>query len=196
MILKQSKAYLVTMIVLAFISLVSAVQLTLEKIELWKNPDYVPTCSWNPLFSCQGPMNSWQSSVFVLPNPIIGIAGFSLVILIAFTAFFVKLPKWYWATYLGGIVAAFGFVIWLITQSLYDIQALCIYCMIVWSCLIPMFWLTLAEFFKTFYPNKSFSKRFNQLKWAIIIASYLTVILMIYTQFSSSLNLIFTQLLR
>lgn len=181
---KKSRAYLGIVIGLALISLAAAVQLLLEKIELWKNPDYVPSCSWNPLFSCQGPMESWQASVFIIPNPVIGIVGFSFVILLAFTAFFVQFPKWYWGLFAGGVTFAYGLVSWLITQSLYDIQALCIYCMIVWACVIPMFWLTWAEFFKTFYEEKKQAIYFDKLKWAIIIANYFIVMLMIYLQFT------------
>ena len=183
----KSKSFLITSIILAFISLLSATQLTLEKIELWKNPDYIPSCSWNPLFSCQGPMNSWQSSVFVVPNPIIGMVGFSLLILIAFTAFFVKLPKWYWTAYLVGITMAMGLIGWLITQSLYDIQALCIYCMIVWTCMIPLFWLTLSNYIKEFYPE-SWARFIPRFKIQLIIATYGAVVLMIYTQFQDFFN--------
>jgi len=186
----KSKSFVIPTIVLALISLASAIQLTLEKIELWKNPNYIPTCSWNPLFSCQGPMNSWQSSVFVLPNPIIGIAGFAILALIAFTALFVKFPKWYWTLWLTGVTAAFGFIIWLITQSLYDIQALCIYCMIVWTCVIPIFWITVSEYIKTYYPNVTWLSYVARAKWALIIASYFTVALMIYLQFSDFFNLL------
>lgn len=194
MLLTKNKPYLISMIVLAFISLVSATQLTLEKIELWKNPDYVPTCSWNPLFSCQGPMQSWQAGVFGIPNPIIGMVGFAFVVLIAFTAFFVQLPKWYWALYSLGVTFAYGFIVWLITQALYDIEALCVYCMIVWVCVIPMFWLTWAEFFKAHYPNNKASFYFNRLKWPIIILNYVIVIVMIYVQFTGPLNFLIKSL--
>lgn len=193
MLIKQHKSYLITVIILSTIALFSALQLLMEKIELWKNPNYIPTCSWNPLFSCQGPMSSWQSSVFIIPNPVIGIVGFSLVILIAFTAFFVQHPKWYWATYTIGTFGAFLFITWLMTQSLYDIQALCIYCMIVWATVIPLFWLTLAEYLKTYHQNK-WVTRFNQLKWLIIIINYFTIILMIYLQFPTEINLMVKQI--
>lgn len=178
----KTKPFLITTIVLALISLISSIQLTLEKIELWKNPNYITSCSWNPVFSCKGPMNSWQSTVFVLPNPIIGIAGFSLVILIAFTALFVKLPKWYWMLYLTGITLATTLVGWLITQTLYDINALCIYCMIVWACVIPLFWLTLSYVIKEFFP-KSWARFLPPLKYVLILFSYGVVIVMIYAQF-------------
>jgi uncharacterized membrane protein len=183
----KSKSYLITSIVLALISLVSATILTLEKIELWKNPNYIPSCSWNPLFSCQGPMNSWQSSLFVVPNPIIGMVGFSLVILISFTALFVKLPKWYWTLHLIGVTLAFSLIAWLITQSFYDIKALCIYCMIVWTCMIPLFWLTLSSYIKQYYPESKLAF-INRVKVPLIVATYLAVILMMYIQFQSFFN--------
>lgn len=183
----NKKSFLITSIILAVISLVSATKLLLEEIELWKNPNYIPSCSWNPMFSCQGPMSSWQAHVFGVPNPVIGIVGFSLVILITFTALFVKLPKWYWTAYLIGISAAMVFIAWLITQTLYDIHALCIYCMIVWACIIPLFWLTLSKYITEFYPN-SWAKFIPRFKVPLIIASYGTIVLMIYAQFYSFIN--------
>ena len=183
MLLTKNRPFLVTVIILGVIAFLSSTQLTLEKIRLWVNPDYVPSCSFNPLFSCEGPMNSWQSNVFGIPNPIIGMVGFGLVVLIAFTALWVQLPKWYWGLFTGGVTLATVFIGWLITQSLYDIEALCLYCMIVWAITIPLFWLTWAEFLKTFWGNKKWVQLFNSFKWALTIASYFTVALMIFLQF-------------
>lgn len=183
----KNKTLLIPTIVLALISLISATQLTLEEIQLWKNPDYVPSCSWNPIFSCQGPMSSWQASAFGVPNPIIGMVGFALVILIAFTASFVKLPKWYWTAYLVGISLATILIGWLITQTLYVIGALCVYCMIVWVCMFPLFWLTLSFYIEKFYPT-SWARFIPRFKIPLIIATYGTVLLMVYTRFQDFFN--------
>ena len=185
----QSKSYLVTVLILAAIGLASAFQLMMEKIELWKNPAYIPSCSFNPLFSCQGPMQSWQSSVFFgIPNPLIGIVAFTILILVAITAFTIKLPKWYWTLWLGGITLAYGFIWWLISQSLYDIGALCIYCMIVWTVVTPLFWVTLTTYLKTFYSEKKWVGYFYGARWAIVIANYGAIALMIYLQFADFFN--------
>lgn len=186
----HSKSYLFTVISLAFIGLLAALQLMMEKIELWKNPDYVPTCSWNPLFSCQGPMESWQSGVFWgIPNPLIGIVAFVVLIVVSITALNVKFPKWYWGLWLIGITAGWLFAMWLMTQSLYDIKALCIYCMVVWAMVIPLFWITLTTFIKT-YSDKKWTQYLYGARYALIILNYATIILMIYVQFADFFNLI------
>lgn len=185
----HQKTYLVTVLVLAAIGLAAAFQLMMEKIELWKNPAYVPSCSFNPLFSCQGPMQSWQSGVFFgIPNPLIGIVAFTVLIVVAITAFTVTYRKWYWVLWLGGISLSYIFVWWLITQSLYDIQALCIYCMIVWTVVIPLFWVTLTTFMRTYYPTQKWVEYFYQARWALIILNYGIVALMIYVQFADFFN--------
>ena len=153
----KSKTFIFSSIILAIISLVSATILTLEKIQLWKDPSYVPSCSWNPLFSCQGPMNSWQSSLFVVPNPIIGMMGFAMVITILIISLSVTFPKKIWGLYLIGIALAFIFIIWLMFQTLYVIGALCIYCMVVWAALIPLFWLTAAALFVHYITQIQFN---------------------------------------
>ena len=45
----------------------------------------------------------------------------------------VELPRWVWLGLNLGALFGFGFAIWLITQSLYVIGALCPWCMVVWA---------------------------------------------------------------
>jgi uncharacterized membrane protein len=172
----------VTSIVLAFISAVSSLILMMEKIELWKNPDYIPSCSWNPLFSCQGPMNSWQSSALFIPNPIIGIIGYTILIMVLVLSLQAKLPKWVWGGYLFGVTSSLGYLTWLQFQTIYDIKALCIYCMVVWACAIPLFWLAVKGFIDTHYSKTRWSI-ISRLTPALITAHYLTLATLIYLQF-------------
>lgn len=186
----KSKPFIFSSIILAVFSFVAALILTLEKIQLWKDPSYVPSCSWNPLFSCQGPMNSWQSSLFGLPNPIIGLIGFAIVIAVLVLSLTVTFPKKVWAAYLIGIAVAFIFIIWLMTQTLYVIGALCIYCMVVWATLIPMFWITAAAFVEKYY-EKSKLMLISRMLPSIIVITYGIFIVLIYMRF----NTFFTQLI-
>jgi len=187
----KSKTFIFSSIILAIISLVSATILTLEKIQLWKDPSYVPSCSWNPLFSCQGPMNSWQSSLFVIPNPLIGMMGFAMVITILIISLSVTFPKKIWGLYLIGIALAFIFIIWLMFQTLYVIGALCIYCMVVWAALIPLFWVTAAAFVKEYYSKSKLMIISNMLP-SFIIITYGIFIALIYTQFHTFFNQLIT----
>lgn len=125
------------------IGLAAAFTLLVEKIALLKDPDYIPSCSINPILSCGSIMQTDQAEVFGFPNPIIGVAGFT-----AITALGIALlagatfRRWFWLGIQAGTVAGVVFVHWLIFQSLYRIDALCPYCMIVWIVTIPLFWYT------------------------------------------------------
>jgi len=114
------------------IGFAASATLTIEKIEMLKNPGYVPTCSINPVLSCGSVMVTHQASIFGFPNPLMGIAGFAVVIVTGVLAVTrVRLPQWYWVGMLIGTVLAAVFVHWLIYQTLYVIGALCPYCMVV-----------------------------------------------------------------
>ena len=112
---------------------VAAFVLAVEKIRQLQNPSYVPSCSINPVLSCGSVMLTKQASLFGFPNPLLGIAAFSVVIVTGVLAVAgVRLPRWYWAGLAGGTLLGAVFVHWLIYESLYEIGALCPYCMVVW----------------------------------------------------------------
>jgi uncharacterized membrane protein len=125
------------------IGLTAAIALLVEKIELLVNPDYIPTCNVSPILSCGSVMTTPQAEAFGIPNPIIGIVGFSAIAVaggavLAGNGF----RLWFWGATQLGVTFAVVFIHWLIYQSLYVIGALCPYCMIVWAVTIPLFWYT------------------------------------------------------
>lgn len=121
------------------LGLLSALTLTIEKVELLADPGYVPSCNFNPVLSCGSVMVTWQASLFGFPNPVIGIVAFTVVVVTGVLAVArVALPRWYWAGLAGGLVLGAVFVHWLIFQSVYRIGALCPYCMVVWAVTIPL----------------------------------------------------------
>ncbi len=121
--------------------LVAAFVLTVEKFALALDPDYAPTCSINPVLNCGSVMDTPQASAFGFPNSLLGIAGFAVVAAVsaALLAGAVFAP-WFWGAMQLGVTAAAVFVHWLIAQSLYQIGALCPYCMAVWAVTVPIFW--------------------------------------------------------
>jgi uncharacterized membrane protein len=119
--------------------LAASLTLTIERIELLKNPDYVPSCSINPVLSCGSVMVTPQASAFGFPNPLIGVVSFTVVVVTGVLALArVGVPRWYWAGLAAGTLLGVGFVHWLIFQSLYRIGALCPYCMVVWAVMVPL----------------------------------------------------------
>ncbi|MFE3450428.1 vitamin K epoxide reductase family protein [Nonomuraea sp. NPDC059194] len=123
------------------IGLLASFVLTIEKIALLKDAAYVPSCSINPVLSCGSIMRTPQAEVFGFPNPLLGIAGFAVVAgLGAALLAGARLARWFWLGLQAGVTAGAVFVHWLIVQSLYEIGALCPYCMVVWAVTIPLFW--------------------------------------------------------
>lgn len=117
--------------------------LTVEKIELIINPNYVPTCNISPLISCGSVMNTWQASAFGFPNSLLGIAGFAIVATVGVALLAgATFKRWFWIGLQLGTVFGVVFVHWLFIQSVYRIEALCPYCMVVWAVTIPIFWYT------------------------------------------------------
>jgi len=125
------------------LGVLAAFVLAVEKIALLKDSDYVPTCSLNPVLSCGSIMRTPQAEVFGFPNPLLGIAGFAVVTTVGVVLLAgATLPGWFWLGLQAGVSIGVLFTHWLMAQSLYEIGALCPYCMVVWAVMIPVFWYT------------------------------------------------------
>ena len=68
-----SRSSALWVLIAGVVGLAAALTLTIEKIEILINPDYVPSCSINPVLSCGSVMITPQASAFGFPNPLIGI---------------------------------------------------------------------------------------------------------------------------
>lgn len=126
------------------IAFLAAFILTVEKIELIKDPSFQPSCNISPLISCGSVMEKPQASAFGFPNSLLGIAGFGVVTTIGIALLAgAVFKRWFWVLVQAGLLFAVGFIHWLIYQTVYNIGALCPYCMVVWTATIPIFWYTL-----------------------------------------------------
>jgi uncharacterized membrane protein len=123
------------------IALIASIALSIEVFDRLKNPHFVPICNLNPVLSCTSVADSAQAHAFGFPNYFIGIAGYAAAAAIG-TALLAgaRFKRWFWRLVEAGLLFAVGFLTWLQFQTLYRIGALCIFCMIVWACTIPMFW--------------------------------------------------------
>lgn len=122
------------------IGFLASMIITIDKIELLKNPAFVPSCNLNPILSCGSVMVTPQASVFGFANSLIGIGSFAVVVTIGMALFAgAQFKRWFWLGLQGGTIFGIAFVTWLQYQTTFEIQALCIYCMIVWTIMIPIF---------------------------------------------------------
>lgn len=128
------------LIVLGAVGLVASALLVIERVNVASDPDYVPPCSINPILSCTSAMLSPQGELFGFPNPLLGVAGFPVVIATGAALLAgASMARWYWTgMWLGGL-GAMAFMHWLILESLFSIESLCPYCMVVWAATTPLF---------------------------------------------------------
>ena len=173
----------VWILIAGVVGLAAALTLTVEKIEILINPDYVPSCSINPVLSCGSVMVTPQASAFGFPNPLIGIVAFSVVVVTGVLALAkVRLPRWYWAGLAIGTLLGVVFIHWLIFQSLYRIGALCPYCMGVWAVTIPLFVVVASIALRPLQSNAA-ARVLYTWRWSLVALWFTGLILLILVRF-------------
>lgn len=171
------------LVVCGLIGLVAAIELIIQKISVLSDPDFVPNCDINPVLSCGSVINTEQASLFGFPNPVLGVIGFTVVIMFGALLFAgLELPRSMWLGLNIGALAGMAFVVWLVIQSLYVIGALCPWCMVVWAITIPIFWQVTTDNLASGRLNlgKSLSEVIVALKWILVAASYLIIMALIF----------------
>ncbi|MFF7259671.1 vitamin K epoxide reductase family protein [Streptomyces sp. NPDC008159] len=115
--------------------------ITIDKFKLLEDPTFTPGCSLNPVVSCGNIMESDQASAFGFPNPMLGLVAYGVVICVGVSLLAgAEFPRWYWLALNAGTFFGVGFCTWLQFQSLYRINALCLWCCLAWAATIVMFW--------------------------------------------------------
>ena len=160
----------------------ASMALTIEKFKLLANPTYVPSCNINPIVSCGSVMNTPQAAALGFPNPLLGIIGFTVVLVTGVLAVAkVTLPQWYWIGLSFGTLVGAVMVHWLIFQSLYRIGALCPYCMVVWAITVPLLVVLLTIVSRD--RGGALARVAYQWRWSIVTLWFTAVFLMIMVRF-------------
>ncbi len=160
--------------------------LTLERLRVAENPALSTSCDISPLISCKSVMLSEQAALLGFPNPLIGLAAFFAPIVVGMAILAgAKFAPWFWRLFLLGHVFAIGFVIWLFSQSVYVIGALCIYCMVSWAATIPLFWIILGKIMQegNLGPNIKLGRFLYSWAWVLTLMSFLVLVVLILVQF-------------
>ncbi len=182
------KTFTWVLILGGIIGLLASGILTVEKLHLAANPDYVPSCSISPVVACSPVIGSDQASAFGFPNPFLGLAGFAMVWTVGMMllAGGVIKKRWFWLCFQAGSLFGMLFIAWLINAALYDIGKLCIYCMIVWTVTIPIFWTTLSYNLRERYIvlKGTLGTLLKDHPGKLVALSYLLVVVLVLTRFS------------
>ncbi|MFF7068410.1 vitamin K epoxide reductase family protein [Streptomyces pseudovenezuelae] len=140
------RALALLLVVTGAAGLLASWVITLDKFKLLKDPDFTPGCSLNPVVSCGSVMKSDQASAFGFPNPMLGLVAYGIVICVGMSLLAgARFPRWYWLLFGAGCLFGVGFVSWLQFQSLYRINALCLWCCLAWVATILLFWYVLSH---------------------------------------------------
>jgi uncharacterized membrane protein len=120
------------MLVSALLSLTAAFVLSIDAVRLAADPQTALSCDVNAVISCGTVANSWQASLFGFPDAFLGLVAEPVVITIAVASLGgVRFPRWF--MFAAQIVYTLGvsFAYWLFYQSMFNIGALCPWCLLV-----------------------------------------------------------------
>lgn len=174
------------MLVGGFIALIASATLVIEKMNLLADPNYVPSCSFNPVLSCGSVMVTPQASVFGFANPIIGVAGFAAVMMVGAAVLAgARLRPWFWIGTQIGVTFGAVFIGWLQFQSIHVIGALCPYCMVVWAVMMPVFLFTTARNLKALgrWRDSDALDIAGDMAWPALVAWVLVLVITIGFRF-------------
>lgn len=122
----------VTMLVASVASLVASFVLSVEALTLAENPNADLGCDINAVISCGTVAASWQSQVLGFPNAFLGLMTEPVVITIAVAGLAgVRFPRWFMLAAQVVYTIGLAFAYWLFQQAMFDIGALCPWCMLI-----------------------------------------------------------------
>lgn len=121
-----------SMLVGAIFSLLAAFVLSVESIEIAKNPDAKLSCSVNLILNCATVAAHPTSTMFGFPNPFLGLMTEPIVITVAIAGLAgVRFPRLFMFTAQVFYTLGLLFALFLLYTSMFVIGALCPWCLLV-----------------------------------------------------------------
>lgn len=171
-------AFAVFTIVAGAIGWFASFELLTEYIKTLSNPTYEPNCNVSILVTCGPNMDSWQGSLFGFSNTIIGVSAFVAPIAVGVALLAgARFSRWFWALYQLGLLGGFVLICWLFSQSVFVLGTLCPWCMVVWSIMIPLWWVSFLRPYAVgdvplSASAQSVFKRLYSWTWVIVLLCY------------------------
>lgn len=135
-------ALAVWLMIAGVIGWVAAFALTTERLHLLEDATATASCDFNLVVQCGANLTSAQGSVFGFPNPLLGLTGWVAPVVVGAAILAgARFARWFWVLFWAGTAFAFGFVVWLISQSIFVLGTLCPWCMVTWFVTIPTFYV-------------------------------------------------------
>lgn len=172
------------LVVGGIVGLAASFTLTYDKLELLRNPDFVPSCDFGSVLSCSNIMKTGEAEVFGFPNSLLGLIGFSIIITLGVLLLAkIDFPEWVWAGLQVGLVFGILSIHWLIFESLYDIGSLCPWCMVVWSVTIPIFLYVTIRNLRAWIPGNRVVEFLRNWHALILILWFIAIAAAIFFRF-------------
>ncbi len=181
----------------AVVALAAAFILSIEETHLLKNPDANLSCSFNLVLNCSTVMQTWQASVFFgIPNMFIGLMAFSVFVTVAVAVLWggAQLKRWFLLALNVGTFAGAIFAYWLFFSSVYVIEVLCPWCLIVTFTSTLMLastsYVTLRTNLKNFSKeaNAKVQKFLNGGYYQLLVASWIVIMIaLVFLKFGAAL---------
>ena len=185
----------IAMLVSSFLSLVASLVLAIDAVKLAAQPAGQLSCDINAVLSCGTVAKAWQSQLLGFPNSFLGLMTEPVVITVAVAGLgLVTFPRWFMRAahivYGAGLI----FALWLLSQSLFVINSLCPWCLLVTGSTITVFStitrVVLLENSWNFAPERQEKiVAFLERGWGRVMyaGSYTTITIVIFVKYGSEL---------
>ena len=122
----------VTMLSASVVSLVASFVLSIDALRLAEDPSADLGCNINAVISCGTVASSWQSSLLGFPNAFLGLVTEPVVITVAVASLAgMRFPRWFMVAAQAAYTVGLVFAYWLFHQAMFEIGALCPWCLLV-----------------------------------------------------------------
>lgn len=179
------------MLVGAVLSLIAAFVLSVEALQLAKNPNAVLSCSVNIVLNCATVGKHPSAEMFGFPNSFFGLIAEPIVITVAIAGLAgMRFPRKFMLAAQIGYTLGLIFALYLFAVSFFVIQALCPWCLLVTLTTI-LVWFALTRYNireNNLYLSKSLHRKlvgiiekdYDKLVMASIIIALIAAILIKY----------------
>lgn len=130
--IRDDRWIFLSMLVGAVLSLIAAFVLSVEAIQIAKDPNAELSCSVNVILNCATVAKHESAELFGFPNSFLGLIAEPIVITVAIAGLAgIKFPRRFMFAAQIGYALGFAFAIYLFFTSMFVIQALCPWCLLV-----------------------------------------------------------------
>jgi uncharacterized membrane protein len=187
----QDRVPALLLVITGAIGLLASLILSVDKVQQLHDKiagkESVFDCDISAWVSCSSVISSPQSEAFGFPNSFIGVTGFAVVLTlgVVWLSGSAAVKGWVWGGLQAGTVFGISFVTWLQHETIYEIGALCPYCMVVWVVMIPLFVGVTAHSLRLVAPGAGITRFVTN--WTVLIVAlwYVAVAAAIWFQFGT-----------